>query len=170
MLEYPTKMHQTQRNAWKSEIGQQSCFSWVPQTWYICRDSLLSFMAKTMSSIYVQLLSNRRSYEYSPTQIHQFWHYIQESPFNCVVSHVLFSISNLTLPYYVCYGHSTVQNFKLIEWWKYNNMHRQNLTCPFFQREEDRLSTFHLMVKGDLKAKQWEFWRFPLLEIFTIIS
>ncbi|KAL1087840.1 hypothetical protein V6Z11_D08G210900 [Gossypium hirsutum] len=26
---------------------------------------------------------------------------------------------------------------------------------PLFQREEDRLFTFHLMVRGELKAKQW---------------
>ena len=28
---------------------------------------------------------------------------------------------------------------------------------PLFQREEDGLFTFHLMVRGELKAKQWEF-------------
>ena len=32
---------------------------------------------------------------------------------------------------------------------------------PLFQREEDGLFTFHLMVRGELKAKQWEFERFP---------
>ncbi|KAL2224235.1 UNVERIFIED_CONTAM: 50S ribosomal protein L2, chloroplastic, partial [Sesamum indicum] len=32
-----------------------------------------------------------------------------------------------------------------------------NRKRPFFQREEDGLFTFHLMVRGELKAKQWEF-------------
>lgn len=32
---------------------------------------------------------------------------------------------------------------------------RQNQKLPLFQREEDELFTFHLMVNGELKVKQW---------------
>ena len=32
---------------------------------------------------------------------------------------------------------------------------------PLFQREEDGLFTFHSMVRGELKAKQWSFERSP---------
>ena len=33
--------------------------------------------------------------------------------------------------------------------------HAQNWKGPLFQREEDGLFTFHLMVRGELKVKQW---------------
>jgi len=33
--------------------------------------------------------------------------------------------------------------------------HRQNRKRFFFKKEEDGLFTFHLMVRGKLKAKQW---------------
>ena len=31
------------------------------------------------------------------------------------------------------------------------------LEAPLFQREEDGLFTFHLIVRGKLKAKKWKF-------------
>nr|YP_009381150.1 hypothetical protein AEK19_MT0752 [Utricularia reniformis]ART30995.1 hypothetical protein AEK19_MT0752 [Utricularia reniformis] len=34
-------------------------------------------------------------------------------------------------------------------------------TEPPSFKERDGLFTFHLMVRGELKAKQWEFERFP---------
>ncbi|KAB2037652.1 hypothetical protein ES319_D03G090700v1 [Gossypium barbadense] len=37
-----------------------------------------------------------------------------------------------------------------VGYWAVKNQKR-----PLFQREEDGLFTFHLMVRGELKAKQW---------------
>ncbi|KAL4181414.1 hypothetical protein AMTRI_Chr12g237130 [Amborella trichopoda] len=44
----------------------------------------------------------------------------------------------------------------MVIWRRLNCLkHEQNRKRPLFQREGDGLFTFHLMVRGKLKAKQW---------------
>ncbi|KAG2543193.1 hypothetical protein PVAP13_9NG722831 [Panicum virgatum] len=44
----------------------------------------------------------------------------------------------------------------MVIWRRQNCLkHAQNRKRPLFQREEDGLFTLNLMVRGELKAKQW---------------